>query len=306
MMTTVMRRPSTISTNGASDVMLRVLVIEPDGPSQAARTLLAHAGRGRFVVAHASGVPDGIAWLGEHVADCVLLDLGVPGEALDGLARLRAAAFDAPVLVLSGPDQDELGARAVHEGAQDHLVKGQVDARGLARAIGYAIERSRAQVALAHQALHDPLTGLANRALFEDRLRQALARSRRHGVASAVLFCDLDRFKDVNDRLGHAAGDSCSSRSPGASPASCAPRTRRRASGATSSRSSARTSTAPTTRWPSPSGCSTSSGAPFPGVQRHPGHRVDRPLDRPRGHRAPGGAAPRGGRCDVPREGPRR
>ena len=207
MMTTVMRRPSTISTNGASDVMLRVLVVEPDGPSQAARTLLAHAGRGRFVVAHASGVSDGIAWLGEHVADCVLLDLGLPGEALDGLARLRAAAFDAPVLVLSGPDQDDLGAQAVHEGAQDHLVKGQVDARGLARAIGYAVERSRAQVALAHQALHDPLTGLANRALFEDRLRQALARSRRHGVASAVLFCDLDRFKVVNDRLGHAAGD---------------------------------------------------------------------------------------------------
>jgi diguanylate cyclase len=207
MMPTVMRRPSTISTNEASDVMLRVLVVEADGPSQTARTLLAHAGRGRFVIAHAAGVPDAIAWLGEHVADCVLLDLGLPGEALDGLARLRAAAFDAPVLVLSGPDQDELGARAVHEGAHDHLVKGQVDARGLARAIGYAIERSRTQVALARQALHDPLTGLANRALFEDRLRQALARSRRHGVASAVLFCDLDRFKDVNDRLGHAAGD---------------------------------------------------------------------------------------------------
>ena len=103
-----MRRPSTISTNGASDVMLRVLVIEPDGPSQAARTLLAHAGRGRFVVAHASGVPDGIAWLGEHVADCVLLDLGLPGEALDGLGAPARRRVRRPVLVLSAVrDQDD-------------------------------------------------------------------------------------------------------------------------------------------------------------------------------------------------------
>jgi diguanylate cyclase (GGDEF)-like protein len=201
-----MRRPSTIATNAASELKVQVLVVEGDGSSQHARTLLAHAGTDRFVIAHAHDVAEAVAWLGEHAADCVLLDLGLPGS-LDGLARLRAAAVDAPVLVLSGPDQDALGAQAVHEGAQDHLVKGQVDARGLARAIGYAIERARTQLALAHQALHDPLTGLANRALFEDRLRQATARVRRHGNCVAVLFCDLDRFKTVNDRLGHAVGD---------------------------------------------------------------------------------------------------
>ncbi|MCU1378831.1 MAG: diguanylate cyclase domain [Acidimicrobiales bacterium] len=68
-------------------------------------------------------------------------------------------------------------------------------------------ERRALQVTLAHQALHDPLTGLPNRALFLDRLDRALTRLRRHPGTIAVLFVDLDRFKIVNDTYGHHAGD---------------------------------------------------------------------------------------------------
>jgi diguanylate cyclase (GGDEF)-like protein len=64
-----------------------------------------------------------------------------------------------------------------------------------------------AEAHLAHQALHDPLTGLANRQLFMDRLAQALARLTRRHREIAVIFIDLDRLKVVNDSLGHAAGD---------------------------------------------------------------------------------------------------
>jgi diguanylate cyclase (GGDEF)-like protein len=75
--------------------------------------------------------------------------------------------------------------------------------------LGRAVERKRAEDKLVHDASHDPLTGLPNRALFLDRLQRAVARGARHAdYRFAVLFIDLDRFKVVNDSLGHGAGDS--------------------------------------------------------------------------------------------------
>jgi diguanylate cyclase (GGDEF)-like protein/PAS domain S-box-containing protein len=78
----------------------------------------------------------------------------------------------------------------------------------IASQLAQFIERKQSEAAVWHQALHDGLTGLPNRSLFHDRVTHALERSRRTGAPFAVLLMDLDRFKEVNDTLGHQSGDS--------------------------------------------------------------------------------------------------
>jgi diguanylate cyclase (GGDEF)-like protein/PAS domain S-box-containing protein len=79
--------------------------------------------------------------------------------------------------------------------------------RAVANTLATALARLRDEERMRHEAVHDPLTGLANRTLLRDRLEHALARAERERGATAVLFIDLDNFKQVNDAHGHAAGD---------------------------------------------------------------------------------------------------
>lgn len=77
----------------------------------------------------------------------------------------------------------------------------------LGQQLADALERHRLRARLEHLALYDALTGLPNRELLRDRLRGALARAQREGSRVALLYLDLDDFKGVNDRFGHAVGD---------------------------------------------------------------------------------------------------
>ncbi len=79
--------------------------------------------------------------------------------------------------------------------------------RALATTLASGLARLRGEERMRYEAVHDPLTGLANRTLLRDRLEHAVARADREGGATGILFVDLDGFKEVNDAHGHAAGD---------------------------------------------------------------------------------------------------
>lgn len=187
---------------------LRVLLIE-DSPDYAllVREELTELSPG-WDIAHRSSLANAEGLLRDEWADCILLDLSLAdAQGLEGVAAVRELAPASPIVVLSGDDSEVVAIEAVHEGAQDYLVKRHCDGHLVSRSVRYAVERKRVELELAHRALHDALTDLPNRTLFLDRLDLALARNRRVPTDLAVLFCDLDRFKVVNDSLGHELGD---------------------------------------------------------------------------------------------------
>jgi diguanylate cyclase (GGDEF)-like protein len=199
------------------------LADDPHGSSDAARILLVEDdARAAFligemlrsvwpeglVLSHTERLGDATQELLERGATCVLLDLSISGsDGLSAVDQVRTAAPNVPIVVLAEQADEELEVLAIRAGAQDYLIRSELTASLLGRSLRYAIERKRSEVQLAQLALHDPLTGLPNRALFLDRLGVALDRSRRTGASVGVLFLDVDNFKQINDTLGHSAGD---------------------------------------------------------------------------------------------------
>ncbi len=131
------------TATGVRPERLRILLVEDDeGDAFLVRELLSEA-EAPFELQVATTLREARAMMGG--VHCVLLDLGLPdAEGIDGLRKLLAGAGSAAVCVLTGRSDEHLGVAAVAEGAQDYLVKGQVDGVLLTRALRYAIERKRA------------------------------------------------------------------------------------------------------------------------------------------------------------------
>jgi diguanylate cyclase (GGDEF)-like protein len=150
----------------------------------------------------------------ENHYDLIMLDIDMPGmdgfQVMEGLKELEVDGY-LPVLAVTALPAHKV--RALQGGAKDFVSKPFDLAEVLMRVHNMLEVRLLHDAARLHGrlleslALNDPLTGLANRRLLADRMSMAMVHARRNGSAMAVVYLDLDGFKQVNDTLGHGVGD---------------------------------------------------------------------------------------------------
>lgn len=162
----------------------------------------------QFELTHLKTLAEALIYLAKESPDVTVLDLGLPDAlGLEVIQKARAGAPTVPFVVLTGQNDEELAAQALQEGAQDYLTKGQLDARFLSRALRYAMERHKMQMAMKNESLIDELTVVYNRRGFLALAEQHAKLAHRTGKPFMVIFVDLDGMKQINDTLGHLEGD---------------------------------------------------------------------------------------------------
>jgi diguanylate cyclase (GGDEF)-like protein/PAS domain S-box-containing protein len=130
---------------------LKQLLLVEDNPGDARliREMFNEQGSGNTELTNASSMSEAEKLLNERVFDMILLDLGLPdSQGLEAVRRAHAAAPRVPLVVLTGLDDESLAAQALQVGAQDYLIKGQIETKGLLRALRYAVERKSMEEAL--------------------------------------------------------------------------------------------------------------------------------------------------------------
>jgi diguanylate cyclase (GGDEF)-like protein len=161
-----------------------------------------------YRITHVRTLNDAVLSAEELTPHVILADLNLPdSRGTQTVASLQTSYPEVPLVIVSSWEDEAISLRSVKAGAQDYLVKGHIDGANLHRVIRYAIERKRTELELVRLAHYDQLTSLPNRTLLRERVDHALARAMRAGSGVATLILDMDRFKEINDMLGHEIGD---------------------------------------------------------------------------------------------------
>ncbi|MFG1495477.1 EAL domain-containing protein [Saccharospirillum sp. HFRX-1] len=195
--------------SSASKNTIRAVIVEDDNEDfLLIKTALRMSERADYEVRHLTTLTEASQILIDDDYDIILLDYFL-GEhsGLDVLHQARELRCTRPIVVMTSSNSAELDDMLMKQGAADFIPKDDLSTAFLDRTIRHAIERKNSEQEIAELVRRDHLTGLGNRVLFEEHMELAIARASRSNAQLAVLFMDLDRFKDVNDSLGHHIGD---------------------------------------------------------------------------------------------------
>jgi len=195
---------------------MRLLLIDDDELDRLAVIRALKKSTTPHEIVECANAADGLQMSADQNFDVILLDYRLPD--MDGLAvlrQLRSGNFaEVAVVMLSSIEDDAVAEQCFEAGAQDFMLKDEVNGRRLIRAVRQAKQRYEIERALqnSHDQLRilaerDPLTGLSNRRGFDLALKAAIAHAKRNHESIALVLIDLDDFKTVNDTLGHEAGD---------------------------------------------------------------------------------------------------
>lgn len=187
--------------------MIKVLLVETNEvDARAASNMLAEAGD--IQVTHVEKLSSALRRLSRESFDVILLygDL-IDTHGLNVMDLLQAALARMPIVMLADQQDLRKEQQAIQRGIQDVIVKRKWTADQLVRSVRHAIDRKQAEQHLSYLAQYDPLTALANRALFRDRLGHALAVAKRKKQEAGVVLLGLDQFASLAVTIGSEGCD---------------------------------------------------------------------------------------------------
>ncbi len=192
---------------------LRVLIVEDSEDDAALLSRELRRGGYDLTYERVDTAATMIAALENQTWDIVFSDHSMPHfSGTEALAIMRERGLDLPFIFVSGTIGEDNAVAAMKVGAHDYIMKGNL--KRLVPAVDRELreskvrqERKRAEETIRHLAYYDPLTDFPNRTLLHDRLQQAIVNAQRDHRQIALLLMDLDRFKEINDTLGHRRGD---------------------------------------------------------------------------------------------------